>query len=57
MKKVLTVLAGAAAIGGAAWLLYRKFGKPSMMISGEFEEDEPIVLEEETVTEEVAEEE
>ena len=56
MKKVLSVLAGAAAIGGAAWMLYRKFGKPSqLVVSGEFEDDEPIVLDEETTVEETAE--
>lgn len=53
MKKVLAVLAGAAAIGGAAWFLYRKYGKPSMLVSGEFEDnDEPIVIDEEEEAEE-----
>ncbi len=47
MKKVLSVLAALAAIGGSAWLLYRKFGKRSLMVSGEFEDEEPIVMDEE----------
>ncbi|MBR2406563.1 MAG: hypothetical protein IKB04_05960 [Clostridia bacterium] len=59
MKKVLSVLAALAAIAGSAYLLYRKFGKPSMVISGEFEDEEPIVMEEDgeaTETEEATEE-
>ncbi len=51
MKKLFPILAGLAAAGGAAYLLHRKYGKPSMVVTGEFEDDEPIVLDEEPVTE------
>lgn len=47
MKKFLSVLGALAAIGGSAWLLYRKFGKRTLMVSGEFEDEEPIVMDEE----------
>lgn len=50
MKKVLAVLAGAAAIGGVAWVLYKKFGKPSMLVQGEFDDNEPIVMDEDEET-------
>ena len=57
MKKVLSVLAALAAVAGSAYVLYRKFGKKSVVVSGEFEDDEPIVIEEteEEVTEETEE--
>ncbi len=51
MKKVFPLLVGAAAIAGSAWYLYRKFGKPAMVVTGEFEDDEPIILAEDTTTE------
>ncbi len=47
MKKVLSILATLAAVAGSAYLLYRKYAKPSMVVSGEFEDDEPIVMDEE----------
>lgn len=44
MKKVLSILAALAAVLGSAFVLYRKFKKPSMVVSGEFEDDEPIIV-------------
>ncbi len=48
MKKFLAFLAGAAAIGGGLWLAYRKLTEHGILVSGEFEEEEPVVLAEET---------
>ncbi len=47
MKKVLSVLTALAAVAGSVYLLYRKFGKPSMVVSEEFDDEETIVMEEE----------
>ncbi len=54
MKKVLSVLsalAALAAIAASAYALYCKFFKKTLVVSGEFEEDEPIVMEEEAAEE------
>lgn len=48
MKKFLAFLAGAAAIGGGLWLAYRKLTEHGILVSGEFEDEEPVVLAEET---------
>lgn len=46
MKKILAIIGAIAAIGGAAYVLYRKFGKRSMVVSGEFDDDETIIMDE-----------
>lgn len=46
MKKFLAIIGAIAAIGGAAYLLYRKFGKRKMVVSGEFDDDETIIMDE-----------
>ena len=57
MKKILAIIGAIAAIGTAVYLLYRKFGKRSMVVSGEFDDDATIIMEEdvEEGTEEKAE--
>lgn len=44
MKKLLAFLAGAAAVGGGLWLAYRKLTEHGILVSGTFEEEEPVVL-------------
>ena len=48
MKKVLALLAGAAAVGGAVWYLNKKKKENTMLFSEEFEEipEDAIVLDE-----------
>ena len=47
MKKFLAFLAGAAAVTAAAVYLTNKKNQKTVLISQEFDEDEPIVNEEE----------